>query len=151
MIDRLTFEVELVRDEGERLYAYQDSLGFWTIGVGRLIDKTRGGGISREESRYLLNNDIDQVDRRLREQAPWIARLDPIRQRVLYHMAFQLGVGQDGQPGGLLGFRRTVAAVRAGRYDDAAVYMLQSKWAREDSPARALRLAEMMRTGRDQA
>lgn len=147
MIDRLTFEVELVRDEGEKLHAYQDSLGYWTIGVGRLIDARRGGGISREESRYLLNNDIDRVERQLREQAPWVSRLNQARQHVLHNMAFQLGVGVEGGTSGLLGFRRTIAAIRAGRYDDAAVYMLQSKWGREDSPARALRMAEMMRTG----
>ena len=44
----------LIAEEGEKLSAYQDSMGFWTIGVGRLIDARKGGGISQEESRYLL-------------------------------------------------------------------------------------------------
>ena len=43
--DWLTKTVEqLRRNEGEVLHAYQDHLGFWTIGVGRLIDKRKGGG-----------------------------------------------------------------------------------------------------------
>ena len=45
-------------DEGEVLTAYPDHLGYLTIGVGRLIDKRKGGGITPEESAYLLANDI---------------------------------------------------------------------------------------------
>jgi GH24 family phage-related lysozyme (muramidase) len=29
---------QLKRDEGEVLHAYKDSLGYWTIGIGILID-----------------------------------------------------------------------------------------------------------------
>jgi hypothetical protein len=57
---------QLRRDEGEVLHAYSDHLGFTTIGVGRLIDKRRGGGITKEESKYLLENDIDRKLRDLR-------------------------------------------------------------------------------------
>lgn len=32
----------LALDEGRVPYAYRDSLGFWTVGVGRLIDKRKG-------------------------------------------------------------------------------------------------------------
>ncbi len=41
---------QLRRDEGEVLHAYQDSLGYWTIGIGVLIDKRKGGGITKAES-----------------------------------------------------------------------------------------------------
>jgi lysozyme len=47
---------------------------------------------------------------------------------------------------GLLQFTNTLAAVREGRYEDAASGMLTSLWARQVGP-RATRLAEMMRTG----
>jgi lysozyme len=49
---------ELRRDEGVDRSAYQDHLGFWTIGVGRLIDRRKGGGLSDEEIDYLLQNDV---------------------------------------------------------------------------------------------
>ena len=32
---------QLERDEGRVRHAYQDHLGYWTIGVGRLIDARR--------------------------------------------------------------------------------------------------------------
>lgn len=34
---------QLIRDEGNVPYAYSDSLGYLTIGVGFLIDKRKGG------------------------------------------------------------------------------------------------------------
>ena len=44
----------LRRDEGRVRHAYQDHLGYWTIGVGRLIDQRKGGGLSEDEIDYLL-------------------------------------------------------------------------------------------------
>lgn len=132
---------QLRRDEGEVLSAYQDHLGYLTIGVGRLIDARRGGGISAEESAMLLGNDVARVAAELDQRLPWWRGLDDARQGVILNMAFQLGVG------GLLGFRMTLGLVQAGRYEDAAAQMLRSKWATQ-TPQRAQRVAEQMRTGR---
>jgi lysozyme len=137
----LALTEELVRDEGEVLHAYQDSEGYWTIGVGILIDKRRGGGITREESRYLLANRINSKMTELDKAVSWWRTLSPVRQRVLLNMAFNLGVQ------GLLDFKNTLAAVKEGRYDDAALGMKKSRWASQVG-ARADRLIEMMKTGR---
>ena len=131
---------QLRRDEGEVLTAYQDHLSYWTIGVGRLIDKRKGGGITPEESDYLLNNDIDKRQAELLRLAPWMSRLDPARFGVMLNMAFQMGVA------GLLGFNNTLAMVRAGQYGAAADALLESLWAKQ-TPARAKRLSDQMRTG----
>ena len=131
---------QLIRDEGEVAHAYQDSLGFWTIGVGRLIDKRKGGGLSRAEIAMLLDNDIKRVDVELSIALPWLPQLDDARRAVLLNMAFQMG------PAGLLKFKRTLDLVRAGRWADAARAMLQSKWATQ-TPQRAKRLARQMDTG----
>lgn len=131
---------QLRRDEGEILTAYPDHLGFWTIGVGRLIDKRRGGGITAEESAYLLNNDIDRKSAELDKRLPWWRKLDEPRQGVLLNMAFQMGVD------GLLAFVHTLKLIEAGKYKNAAVAMLQSKWAKQ-TPLRAQRLARQMETG----
>lgn len=131
---------QLRRDEGEVLTAYQDHLGFWTLGVGRLIDKRKGGGITPEESAYLLSNDIDKREAELLRRAPWMANLDPARFGALLNMAFQLGVS------GLLGFKNTLAMVRVGDYDGAAVAMLESTWAKQ-TPERAARISKQVKTG----
>ena len=130
----------LERDESTVLHVYPDSFGYWTIGTGRLVDARKGGGISREEARYLLRNDIASRTEALHARLPWFADLDEVRQAVLTSMAFQMGID------GLMQFVRTLAAVHYGKYAEAAKYMLESKWAQQ-TPARALRNADMMRTG----
>lgn len=134
-------EAHLVEEEGEVLHVYQDHLGFWTLGVGRLVDPRRGGGISREESRYLLANDIAEVEAGLDRAIPWWRGLSDSRRLVLASMAFQLGID------GLLGFRNTLTAIKRGDYAAGARGMLASKWARRDTPARAKRMAALMERG----
>lgn len=128
------------REEGVVKYAYTDHLGYLTIGVGRLIDKRKGGGLSLDEIDYLLKNDLDKVSRQVKEKLPWASKLTSTRQAVLYAMAFQLGIN------GLLGFKNTLRLIEQGKYDEAATNMLKSKWATQ-TPARAKRTAELMRKG----
>lgn len=131
---------QLRRDEGTKPSAYQDHLGFWTIGVGRLIDARKGGGLRPDEIEYLLANDIKDRARALLAALPWFGALDDARQGVLLNMAFQLGTA------GLLAFKNTLEQVRLGQYKRAAEMMLQSKWATQ-TPERAARLAKQMETG----
>ena len=137
---------DLVRDEGEVLHAYQDHLGYWTIGVGRLIDKRRGGGITHDEAMHLLRNDVARFSAELDRALPWWAGLSDARRRVLLNMAFNLGVGSTNPPKGLLAFRNTLAAIKSRDYEAAARGMLASKWATQVG-ARAVRLAVLMRQG----
>jgi lysozyme len=129
----------LVREEGEILHAYQDHLGYWTIGVGRLIDRAKGGRISQAESRMLLANDIRRFEMHLKKY-PWYEQLDDARKGVLVGMVFQLGTA------GFDSFKNTLRAIAERRYADAAQGMLSSLWARQ-TPARVKRMAEIMRTG----
>lgn len=134
-----TYE-QLKRDEGEVLHAYQDHLGFWTIGIGILIDKRKDGALRPEESEFIFRNRLRLLDAELASKLPWITKLDPARKGVLINMAFQMGVT------GLLGFKNTLALVQAGKYQEAAKGMMQSKWASQ-TPARAQRLSNQMATG----
>lgn len=139
------FTVNITRllrgEEGEVLSEYKDHLGYSTIGVGRLIDARKGGGITAEESAYLLSNDIQKKLSELERKLPWIKELDEARRGVLLSMAFQMGTA------GLLGFKNTLEMVRTGRYTDAAKGMLNSLWAKQ-TPQRAKRHSEQMRTGK---
>ena len=131
---------QLRRDEGEVLTVYPDSLGYFTIGVGRLLDKRKGGGITPEESAYLLNNDIQRKTAEVFAALPWVKDLDHVRLNVLINMAFQMGTE------GLLAFKTTLALIQGGNYNKAAENMILSKW-HTQTPARCERLAKQMRTG----
>ncbi len=131
---------QLRRDEGEILHAYQDHLGYWTIGVGILIDQRKGGGLLPEESEFILQNRVKQRREAVAKSLPWFNDLNDARQGVLLNMSYQLGVQ------GLLGFKNTLEEVRKGNYAKASEMMLMSKWATQ-TPERARRLAKQMITG----
>lgn len=132
---------QLTGDEGNKPTVYKDSLGYWTIGIGRLVDpKKPGGGLRPSEIAFMLANDIDEREQALLTHLPWITSLSEERQAVLINMSFQMGVE------GLLAFKNTLAMVKAFNFEAAAAGMLQSKWATQ-TPERAERLAKQMRTG----
>lgn len=136
----MNLAMQLRQEEGSVPHAYQDHLGYWTIGVGRLIDKRKGGGLSPDEVDYLLRNDIRKKTDEVYEALPWVCDLNEPRQAVLIGMAFQMGTA------GLLGFKSTLANIQAGRYAQAATGMLNSLWAQQ-TPGRAARMARQMETG----
>lgn len=128
---------QLKRDEGTKLRAYKDSLGFLTIGTGRNLDAV---GISQDEADLMLSNDIKRTQNSLDAVLPWAKNLDEARYGVLLNMAFNMGVS------GLQGFRNTLKLISGGSFEAAADAMLASKWAQETGD-RAKRLAQQMRTG----
>lgn len=130
---------DLERDEKFVSHVYQDSEGYWTIGIGRLVDARLKGGIARPEALYLLGNDIDVKAAELDKRIPWWRSLPEPQQRALLNMAFNMGVPN------LMEFKHTLGLLSTGRFDAAATAALQSKWARQVGP-RAGRVAELMRS-----
>lgn len=131
---------DLKNDEGIVLYAYPDSEGYTSIGIGRLIDQRRGGGITENEALYLAKNDIFKVTGALDVALPWWRTMSEPRQRALANMAFNLGVK------GLMGFRKALAALQDGDYAKAADEFLDSTW-RKQVGDRAVRITDMIRGG----
>ena len=129
----------LVRDEGEKLFPYLDTASppRTTIGVGRNLSDR---GISQQESRYLLRNDIESHTLELLNALPWVSQLNPARQAVLVSMCFNMGLK------GLLQFHNTLSMIEQGKYQEAAQAMLQSLWAKQVGH-RAERLSQQMETG----
>ena len=134
---------QLILHEGLRLSAYQDYLGFWTIGVGRLIDARKRGGISRSEAMVLLDNDINACLHDL-ANFNWFGALNAVRMKALIDMRFQLGGG------GLRGFPKMLAALDRRDYVEAAAHGRDSKWARVDTPERAHMVLRQLESGREE-
>jgi lysozyme len=138
--EREELKEQLVRHEGLRLKPYLDTAvpPRMTIGCGRnLTDR----GISHATAEQMLEEDIDLVLSELEDKLPFFEKLDPVRQRVLADMCFNLGIG------GLLGFHNTLKLVEEGKFDAAATNMLLSRWSQQVGP-RAHTLARMMREGK---
>ena len=131
----------LLLHEGSEKFAYQDTLGFWTIGVGRNIDKRGGRGLSQDEINHLLDNDLRHAQEAISHRWPAYNYLSPVRKAVVVDMVHNLGIG------GFMKFKITRKSIENGHYEKASKEMLQSKWATQVG-RRALRLSEMMKTNR---
>lgn len=136
--DRVKLIAVLRRDEGWRARPYRDSVGKLTIGCGRNLDDK---GLNDSEISVLLNNDIDECVCDL-ITFPWFPGLDPVRQRAITNMRFNLG------PTKFREFKRTIAALARQDYEKAAEHMLASQWAVQVK-GRARRLAFMVKTGQE--
>ena len=132
---------QLSTDEGYRESAYQDSLGYWTIGIGHLIDGRKGGKLSRDVILLIFAEDVFHAEAGAHRLLPNFDDLSDKRKAVVINMVFQLG--EDG----LGAFHNTLLAIQEGRWDDAADAMLSSKVAQEQTPERWLRHAQNMREG----
>ena len=113
---------QLILHEGLELKPYQCTADKTTIGVGRNIQEV---GITEDEARYLLDNDILRVGGELDDTIHWWRDLSDARQRVLIDMVFNLGITR------FLKFKKTIEAIKLGQYDIAADEMLDSAWSRQ--------------------
>jgi lysozyme len=155
--DRDAMRAELGRDEGRELRAYKDTVGKWSIGVGRNLDdvgirpaETAELGITRDsciadgiddaQCDALFDGDLDHAEAALDRNLPWWRALDPVRQRVILNMCFNMGIAT------LCTFHITLGAIQRGAYALGAADMLDSRWAHQVG-ARATRLAAMMQSG----
>lgn len=130
--------IDSIREhEGYSDVAYQDHLGTWTIGFGTNLQTLE---VEEELAEAWMAGDLAEVADAL-EDIRGFSELDTDRQDVLIEMGYQLGIA------GLLRFRRCWNALRSEDYDRAADEMLDSRWAREQTPDRAQALAARMRAG----
>lgn len=134
-------KAQLRSDEGERFKLYRCTAGKLTIGVGHNIEDR---GVSKQVSELMLEEDLSQAVQDAVYLFPGFnSRVDftDNRKAALVNMAFQLGRDR------LSGFARMRAAVAAGDWEAAADHALDSKWAKEDTPERAKRVAAALREG----
>jgi lysozyme len=128
---------QLKRHEGIELKPYQDTVGKWTIGVGRNLDDI---GISEQEAEMLLLNDIKEAERQLITTMPWTQELDEVRFSALLNFVFNVGIGTASK------FVNAMGLLKDEKYDMAADEFLQSKWARQVGN-RAIEVTDQIRTG----
>lgn len=130
---------QLKKQEAVIPYAYPDSLGYWTIGVGHLIDKRMGGKLDPEVIDLQLELDI----RRAFAEAsadPWFSGLNHARQNVIVNLEFNMGDEHWDL------FVNTKAALARGDIEAAAAGLEKSKWYVQVG-VRAATLVRQLRTG----
>lgn len=136
MIDDLVNDLK--DDEGWESSAYQDHLGYWTIGWGFLIDERKGGEIPVAVAEHWLTYAVTIRWNELVSRLPWMNDQPERVQRALGNMVYQMGVG------GVSNFRKMLDALKEGDYDLAAREALDSRWAIQ-TPNRAKRVTDLIR------
>ena len=157
---------EVTKEEGQNNFAYQDSEGFWTVGIGHLLNEQDDAelailGLEDEPESWdgfvitdtqcyeLLRHDINETYQRLliSFSESELEALDSKRFLSVFNMAYQLG--------SVSGFPSFVKAVKAGDYDraskemlfrDGSVCKVNSRWYKQ-TPKRCQRMADLMLMG----
>lgn len=125
-------------EEGVNPCAYKDSRGFWTIGIGSLVDSSvHGAGLCQAAIDAQFEH--DSAEALAQAQAlPGFAACNDVQQAVLTSMCFQLG--------GLSHWPKFLAALGNGDFQTAAAEGLNSAWAKQ-TPHRAQREMAMLQSG----
>lgn len=138
-VDFTLWAAELNHEEGRRKSAYKDSLGYWTIGVGCLIDARRGGGLRDNEIDFILQNRMQECVGTIQNE-PWFLACDTEpRRRALVDMYFQLGPK-------LRGFTRSLQYITQQDWKNAAKCLRATLWAKQ-TPVRAAAVIGMIENG----
>lgn len=131
---------ELIRDEGLRLEAYRDTLGYLTIGVGHLIPSGQSVmSITQGQAMEWLDRDIGTAEWQLTQIYPQWRTLDAVRQRALLNLTFNLGMK-------LAQFRNFLAALDRKDWVKAGQQLEQSRWYRQVK-LRGPRIVYTIKTG----
>lgn len=129
----------LIRHEGLKLKPYRCTAGKLTIGIGRNLDDN---GITEAEARMMLTYDIEVARSKLLKYE-WFTNLNEPRRDAVINMVFNLGMPR------FLGFKRTIGYLKLEDYENAAIEMMNSKWA-DQVGDRAIELAAIILTGKYQ-
>lgn len=138
--------VLIKNEEGFRTSPYLCSEDYPTVGYGQRIgpkgaaledyDFAMPERVANEWLRYHIDSIVDGLS-----ACDWYAKADEVRQAAFVSMVYQMGFA------GVMKFRKMIAAAYRFDWDEAANQALDSRWAKQ-TPVRAHRTAEMIRTGR---
>ena len=128
---------QLKLHEGYKPYPYKDSVGKWTIGIGHLIGDGSDEALAKspyanfseenpmpeDEVQALFDKDYEK-HARIAEQYPAYQTMNETGRLALIDMTFNMGDLREGWSG-------TLKLLEEGKYEEAAVVIENSKYARQ--------------------
>lgn len=140
--DWRSVEKRLIKqEEGFSSEPYRDANGY-SIGYGHhdTTINSETAPWSREYADQVFDEDFEDAETGARNVCATFDTLSDARKGVLVHMVYQMGEA------GVKKFVNTLRFINADDFESAARNMKSSLWAKQ-TPFRARRLAERMRTG----
>ena len=123
-------------NEGFKDREYLDHLKVPTIGYGFAIKDLV---LDKDICDMILERKVNDLIERINKKFDWWRSAEDEVKDVVVEMCYQLGIR------GFSSFRKTIDHLKNKRYSKAAVEMLDSKWGREQTPERALRLSNIIK------
>ena len=130
----------IAKHEGYETRVYKCTNGFDTIGYGFAIKELY---MDKEVSDLILDQKIQEMLKRIlsdKDWGEWFSDKPQHIQEVLINMIFQIGFS------GVKKFRKTIKYIKDDNFLLASEEMLDSKWAKSDSPNRAKELSEIVKS-----
>ena len=124
------------KHEGFSPVVYKCTAGYDTIGYGKRINYLK---VTEEQAEEWLKEDLDHLKYVLADKYEWFLPAPQEVRDIVIEMSYQLGVKSFSR------FRKTIFLLANKDYRAASTEMLDSKWARDDTPARALELSNKLR------
>ena len=115
---------------------YKCTAGYDTIGYGKRIKYLQ---VTEEQATEWLEEDLENLKYTLSTRYSWFLSAPQEVKDIVMNVSYQLGVS------GFSKFRKTIKYIANKDYQMASVEMLDSKWARDDTPERALELTNKLR------
>ena len=131
---------QIAKHEGYEPKVYKCTNGYDTIGYGFAIKDLY---MDKEVADLILDQKINKILKRIsadEDWGDWFLEKPQAIQEVLINMIYQIGFS------GVKKFRKTIQYIKDDNFLMASEEMLDSKWARSDSPNRAKELSEIVKS-----
>jgi len=131
---------QIAKHEGYEPKVYKCTNGYDTIGYGFAIKDLY---MDKEVADLILDQKINKLLKRIsadEDWGDWFLEKPQAIQEVLINMIYQIGFS------GVKKFRKTIQYIKDDNFLMASEEMLDSKWARSDSPNRAKELSEIIKS-----
>ena len=140
MKDLANLKEMIAKHEGYEPRVYKCTNGYDTIGYGFAIKDLY---MNKEVADLILDQKIQEMLKRIlsdKDWGNWFPEKPQHIQEVLINMIFQIGFS------GVKKFRKTIQYIKDDNFLLASEEMLDSKWARSDSPNRAKELSDIIKS-----
>ena len=131
---------QIAKHEGYEPKVYKCTNGYDTIGYGFAIKDLY---MEKEVADLIIDQKINKILKRIsadEDWGDWFLEKPQAIQEVLINMIYQIGFS------GVKRFRKTIQYIKDDNFLMASEEMLDSKWAKSDSPNRAKELSEIVKS-----
>ena len=115
---------------------YKCTAGYDTVGYGTRVKYLK---VTKEQAEEWLKEELENLKYILADKYEWFLPAPQKVRNVVINMSYQLGVS------GFSKFKKTIQLLKDKDYEGASIEMLDSKWARTDTPNRAEELSKILR------